>query len=157
MPDECTAAGDITSVRRAWLGVFLGFRSLNSAVFDQVTERTGLPDSSFLVLSHLLNQPGHGAPMSRLARHLEFSTAGITKVTDRLSQAGLLERRPCPTDRRVVFAVLSADGAAMAHRIDAALEDAVRDLLVARTGEEDFGRLVEIMAKVRSGLPGEPC
>ena len=136
-----------------WLGALVGFRRLNSAMFARVTEHTGLPESSFQVLGYLLHQPGHSAPMSHLARHLEFSTAGITKVTDRLTQQGLLKRHPCPSDRRVVFAVLTADGITAARRAVGVLEQAIRDLVLTHTGDDDFTTLTDIVAKAGTGLP----
>lgn len=148
-----TAPGEPATVLHQWLDVFIGVRWMNTALFAEVTASTGLPESSFHVLSYLLGQPEHRAPMVRLAHHLGFSTAGITKVTDRLTAGGMLERHACPTDRRVVHAVLTADGIAMARRANAVLENAVRDVVIPRTGERDFAQLAEIMAKLRKALP----
>ena len=40
------------------------------------------------------------------------TTGGITRLVDRMIAAGLIERVPCPTDRRVYFAALTAAGQA---------------------------------------------
>ena len=152
--DECVPTPDDgpPTVVGQWMGALFGFRRLNAAAFARVTERTGLPESSLHVLGFLHQQSGHGAPMSHLARHLGFSPAGITPVTARLARAGLLERHPCPADRRVVYAVLSADGVVAADRATDVLTDALNELVVARTGEADLARLAGIVAKARSGL-----
>lgn len=42
-----------------------------------------------------------------LARHLRISTASTSKMIDRLSAAGHVERRPHPTDRRARVVVLT--------------------------------------------------
>jgi DNA-binding MarR family transcriptional regulator len=38
------------------------------------------------------------------------SRSGLTRRLDRLVESGLVERRNCPTDRRGVYAVLTAAG-----------------------------------------------
>ncbi|MFC8683277.1 MarR family winged helix-turn-helix transcriptional regulator [Microbacterium ureisolvens] len=42
-----------------------------------------------------------------IARHLRISTASTTKLLDRLSDSGHVERRPHPTDRRGLVVVLT--------------------------------------------------
>ena len=41
---------------------------------------------------------------------MALTTGGITKLLDRMVDAGLVERVPCPTDRRVSFAALTPRG-----------------------------------------------
>lgn len=147
-----TAPSDPASVLHRWLGMSIGFRWLNAALFARVTQVTGLPESSFQVLCYLLNQPDGSAPMTRLARHIEFSTAGITKVTDRLVTAGLIQRGNCPTDRRVVYAVLTAKGRCLAHQAHQLMGAALQDLMIDRIGEHDFAVLADIMAKLHVGM-----
>jgi DNA-binding MarR family transcriptional regulator len=47
-----------------------------------------------------------GAPADRIA----LTTSGITRLIDRIQTAGYVERRPCPTDRRVAFAAITGTG-----------------------------------------------
>jgi DNA-binding MarR family transcriptional regulator len=134
-----------------WITAAVGFRRLTGLLLDEVHARTGLTPSSFEVLWILLERDGHSAPMNHLAQRLGFSTAGITKVTDRLAQAGLLQRHDCPGDRRVVLAVLTAAGATAAERARAVLVDAIRELVVTRAGTEGVTQLSDIMAKINPG------
>ena len=48
--------------------------------------------------------------MGALAEEVALTTGGITRLLDRMIGAGLVERRPCPTDRRVAFAALTPAG-----------------------------------------------
>lgn len=48
--------------------------------------------------------------MSDLAAQTSMSTSGITRLVDRLERDGLVERRPCPSDRRGFLAVVTAAG-----------------------------------------------
>jgi DNA-binding MarR family transcriptional regulator len=59
--------------------------------------------------------------MGPLAQQVALTTGGITRMLDRMIAAGLVQRVPCPTDRRVYFAALTEqgqaklDGAAKVH------------------------------------------
>lgn len=55
-------------------------------------------------------QRGHWVSPHDIASHLAISTASTTKLLDRLTDSGHLERRPHPHDRRARIVVLS-DGA----------------------------------------------
>ena len=43
-----------------------------------------------------------GVPMAQVGRALDLSPAGLTGLVDRMVRAGLVERRPSPSDRRAV-------------------------------------------------------
>lgn len=132
---------------RQWTAAQAGFHRLTVRLADEVARHTGLPASSVQVLLLLLHSPPwHSEPMTLLARHLEFSTAGITKVTDRLAHAGLIQRSPCQTDRRVVRATLTPAGLEAARRAADILAEALRRDVVAKIGPEDFARLTALAA-----------
>jgi MarR family 2-MHQ and catechol resistance regulon transcriptional repressor len=46
-----------------------------------------------------------------------ISSAGITYVVDQLEEKELVERRPCPGDRRARYAALTRKGKALIQRI----------------------------------------
>jgi MarR family transcriptional regulator, 2-MHQ and catechol-resistance regulon repressor len=50
--------------------------------------------------------------MGALAQQVALTTGGVTRLVDRMISAGLVERVPCPTDRRVLFAALTPAGEA---------------------------------------------
>lgn len=83
--------------------------------------RFGLPHAWFEVLVRLARSEGGQLTMSGLADQVALTTGGITRLVDRMAAAGLVERRPCATDRRVAYAGLTAAGrerldeAAVAH------------------------------------------
>lgn len=88
--------------------------------FGRRLEReTGLSLQWFDVLVRLARTPGEQLRMSDLAAQSTLSTSGLTRAVDRLVDGGLVVRKPCPDDRRVTYAVLTAAGR---RRIHAALE-----------------------------------
>jgi DNA-binding MarR family transcriptional regulator len=64
------------------------------------------------VLYRLSLAPGGRLRMADLAAVLQASKSGASRLVDRMACAGLVERQACPTDRRLVFAVLTPDGRA---------------------------------------------
>ncbi|MFE5239527.1 MULTISPECIES: MarR family winged helix-turn-helix transcriptional regulator [unclassified Streptomyces] len=71
---------------------------------------TGLPHVWFEVLIRLARSEGGGLTMGALAEDIALTTGGITRLIDRMQAARYVERRPCPTDRRVTFAVITDSG-----------------------------------------------
>jgi DNA-binding MarR family transcriptional regulator len=54
--------------------------------------------------------------MSELTEATAFTSGGVTRLVDRMEAAGYVERRPCPTDRRVQYVGLTERGRGMLER-----------------------------------------
>ncbi len=86
-----------------------------------VTERVGkafaaqdLPPLSWFELLWAIDKSPTGRPrMSDLAEYLTLSRGGITKLVDRLTDAGYIERVSCAEDRRSLQAELTPAGERM--------------------------------------------
>ena len=70
----------------------------------------GIPQPWFEVLLRISRSDGGQISMGALAAQVALTTGGITKLLDRMIDAGLVSRVPCPTDRRVSFAALTPRG-----------------------------------------------
>ena len=66
--------------------------------------RTGIDGSLSIIQLHALSTLEARGPLSmgRLADELDVSVASVTGIVDRLEERGLIERRPQPSDRRVI-------------------------------------------------------
>jgi DNA-binding MarR family transcriptional regulator len=71
---------------------------------------SGVPLAWFEVMLRLARSPDHQLRMAELARQVSLSTSGLTRLVDRVEEAGYVERQSCPGDRRGAFAVLTPDG-----------------------------------------------
>lgn len=60
-------------------------------------------------------------PMRTIGSRLQVHQTSVTNAVDRLEDAGLVQRRPHPTDRRTTLVELTADGTSLAERATAAL------------------------------------
>jgi DNA-binding MarR family transcriptional regulator len=64
-------------------------------------------DLATLRMLIMREQRGQTVSPHDVARHLRISTASTTKLLDRLTESGHLERRPHPSDRRARVIVLT--------------------------------------------------
>ncbi|MGC2996978.1 MarR family winged helix-turn-helix transcriptional regulator [Streptomyces sp. G35A] len=82
---------------------------------------SGVPQVWFEVLIRPARAEGGQLTMGAPAEDVVLTTSGVTRLVDRTAAAGYIERRPCPTDRRVSCAVITGAGreivepAAVAH------------------------------------------
>ena len=81
----------------------------------ELEQAGGLTLSELDVLITLERAERHTVRLTDLATRVLLTKSGITRLVDRLEEMGLVERRPCPVDRRGLNAVLTAKGRA-AHR-----------------------------------------
>jgi len=85
---------------------------------EQALAAAGLPPLSWYdVLWAVRESPQRRVRLGQLAANLTISRGGMTKLLDRLEEAGLLRREPAPDDRRGTYAVLTAAGEAMLRRM----------------------------------------
>lgn len=88
----------------------------------QMEESCGLPLSWYDAMIRLRRSPGGFTTMTRLGAEVSLTSGGITRLVDRLVEAGYAERSSCPTDRRSVYVrltpagVRTVDEATAAHR-----------------------------------------
>jgi len=97
----------------------------------------GLPLTWFDVMIRLGRSPGGRLTMSQLATQVSLTTGGVTRLVDRIAEAGYVERQNCPSDRRSVYVALTAVGSEKLHEATAAhLEDLERHLLEPLDADE---------------------
>jgi DNA-binding MarR family transcriptional regulator len=70
----------------------------------------GLTLPAYEVLAHLSEAPDSRLRMSELASFAVLTPSGLTRLVDKLTRDGLVERLRCAGDARVVYAVITAAG-----------------------------------------------
>ena len=94
---------------RAWQLFFESALTLLDRL-DRDTERdTGIPIQWYDVLIHLEQSPD-GLRMNELADKILYSKSGLTRVVDRMENAGLVRRYRPETDRRSIFVLPTPRG-----------------------------------------------
>ena len=76
----------------------------------RMQEQHGLPLAWWDVLQQLSGGPEGRLRMGELAESVLLTRSGITRLLDRMIEAGLVVREPCPGDRRGYYAVITRLG-----------------------------------------------
>lgn len=109
---------------------------------------TGLPHAWFEVLIRLARSAEGQLTMGALAEEIALTTGGVTRLVDRMQQAGYVERRRCPNDRRVSYAGITEDGREI---LDRTIPEHARNLreVFAGFSERDLATLDELLDRLR--------
>jgi MarR family 2-MHQ and catechol resistance regulon transcriptional repressor len=111
--------------------------------------RCNLPHAWFEVLLRLGRSADDRLTMGSLAEQISLTSGGVTRLVDRMEAAGYVRRVPCPTDRRVSYAALTAAGRAKlgeAARVNVANLRAV----FADFSDTDRARLDDLLDRLRT-------
>ncbi|MEZ0107832.1 DNA-binding MarR family transcriptional regulator [Catenulispora sp. EB89] len=150
----CPSMADLALLRQ-WNQLQGAFRRLNGRLLDDVEASTGVSPSAFQALWYLVGSPERTAKMSQLSAILGFSTAGTTKVADRLAEAGMIERGPSAADRRVILVTLTEHGMTVASEAIRTFLGALRERAVEPMGPDGFAELVTAVVGLDPGGGGE--
>lgn len=123
--------------------------ALTGAVNRELEATAGMPITWFELLIRLARSPEQRLRMSELAGQVGLSHSGLTRLVDRVIEAGFVRREACPEDRRGAFAVLTPAGG---RALDAALGDHLASIdrhLVAPLGVDGLATLTDLLRAVR--------
>lgn len=87
----------------------------------------GLNATEFSVLELLYHKGDQ--PIQTIGKRVLLTSGSMTYVIDRLEAKGYLERRACPTDRRVTYAALTDEGYTLMNRLFPAHERQLQQVL----------------------------
>ncbi|CAK9025995.1 Homoprotocatechuate degradative operon repressor, partial [Durusdinium trenchii] len=109
----------------------------------------GLTPSQYNVL-RILRGEGRPLPSLEIANRTIQVVPAITGLIDRLEKQGLVARRRCTDDRRVVYVEITPTGLELIAQIDAPLET-LHQQLVGHLSEQEQQTLSRLLEKARSG------
>jgi len=131
--------------------VFQAADSMSSATSDVLAELE-LTQSQARIL-WALDPSKPPVPMRELARRLHFDPSNITLMTDRLAAAGLVERRPHPTDKRQRVLALTDNGLKVLALLITRLQERAPVFTLSSREQAELARLLA-KAQARHGAPG---
>ena len=117
--------------------------------FEQRARGLGLTRAQWQVLAHLTRH--EGINQSGLAEILELEPISVGRILDRMEEAGWVERRADPADRRAHRLYVTARARPVMQRM-MALGQAVWEDAFAGVPEEDRRRVLELLLLVRGNL-----
>ncbi len=136
-----------------WGLVVEGYARTMAVLAGELVRDSALPAPWFEVLLRLSHSPEGQQPMTQLAREVSFSSGGFTKLFDRMVGAGLVERRPHPSDRRVVHAALTERGTEVIAGARTRHAESLRQHVLAHLTPRQFAQLAEVMRTLRDEAP----
>ncbi|MDF2572206.1 MAG: mhqR 2 [Sporomusa sp.] len=105
----------------------------------------GLNQTEFSVLELLYHKDAH--PLQQIGEKILITSGSITYVINKLEQKGLLERKPCEEDRRVIYATLTEQGRSLLDSIFPQHAQALTQAFRGLTPEE-MQLAIELVKKI---------
>lgn len=124
------------------------YASLRQGLDDEMQGDVGLPLLWYGVLLHVGRSPEGVRPMSELTEATAFTSGGVTRLVDRMEAAGYVERRPCPTDRRVQYVGLTEAGREMLERASEVHIRGIQDRMLNRLDRDEADELDRLLYKL---------
>ena len=123
-------------------------RLLTDSLGRELEQTVGIPLVFFDVLIHVGAAPEGRLTMSHLSSDVALTTGGVTRLVDRMVEAGLVARENCPNDRRSIYVVLTPEGQAVLHRAVAEHIDGIDRHLVAHLDDGERAALEAALVKI---------
>src|SRR5580692_5023402 len=141
----------------------LAWRALARAVLiiprvldGELLRAQGLSLTEYTVLMNLSEQPGRSMRMSVLANAVLISVSGLTRVVERLTRQGLVERVKADTDGRGQLAVLTPAGLARLEKAYPTLLAGVREHVMDHLADLDLAAFTQAMSGIAAPEMGPP-
>ena len=132
----------------AWRGLLRAHATLVRRLDAELEAAHGISLSAYEVLLLLHEAPERRLRMSELAGSALLSLSGMTRLVDRLVDAGLVERERCDEDKRVLYARPTRAGSTLFATARATHLRGIRELYLDRFSEGDLGRLAEVWQRL---------
>jgi DNA-binding MarR family transcriptional regulator len=136
----------------AWVRLIAVVELLPGVLDSQLRRDAGLTHFEYLVLAMLSEAPERTLRMSVLARRTNATLPRLSHVVQRLEDRGLVDRVPCPEDRRVTYARLTAGGWEKIVATAPGHVTTVREHVLDALDEAQVAQLTEIAGAILARL-----
>src|SRR5699024_1049571 len=99
---------------------------------DRRSHRLNLTE--FAVLELLFNKGAQ--PIQKMGDKVLLASSSITDVVEKLEEKELLERKPCPNDRRITHAMLTKQGKELMDEVLPQHAEAIQEIFAGLDKEE---------------------
>jgi DNA-binding MarR family transcriptional regulator len=134
------------------LGAWRAFVRAQSLVLEvlasELEEERGMPLPFYDVLVHLSEAPDGRLRMRELAGAVLLSRSGLTRLVDRMEQAGYVAREACPSDRRGAYAAITDAGRRALTEAWPVHARGVLEHFLAPLGPEELGVLRQALGRI---------
>jgi DNA-binding MarR family transcriptional regulator len=152
----CGVLAQIDDERLLLMGLLVrSHRRLADVLGRELEESVGIPLVWFDVLIHVGGAAEGRLTMSKLSSEVSLTTGGVTRLVDRMVEAGLVARQNCPSDRRSVHVVLTPTGESILSQAIGEHIEGIDRHLMAPLDEADRAALSAALSKLVR--PGPRC
>ena len=130
--------------REAWVRLGSLIQLLPAALDAQLRRDSDLTHFEYWVLAMLSEAPERTLRMTSLAERTSATLSRLSHVVSRMEERGLVERRPCPSDRRATNATLTDGGYAKLVETAPGHVEAVREYVFDALTPAQVDQLTEI-------------
>ena len=134
------------------LGVWRVFLRVHASLTRQLEHdlmvEHDLPLASYDVLVQLAEAPQRRLRMTDLADRVLLSRSGLTRLVDRMTADGLVERETCADDARGMFTVLTEAGLNRLRQTAPTHLRGIEDYMTSRLAPAELDALGELLAKL---------
>jgi DNA-binding MarR family transcriptional regulator len=143
LSEQSVSVASFVSLVRAYTHVT---RKLNA----QLTADHGLTISDYEVLLRLARAPDRRMRRVDLAQQVLLTASGITRLLDGLEGHGYVARAACDSDRRVVYAVLTDEGAAKLREASATHVLQIEEYFTSRYDTAELDELAALLGRIEA-------
>ncbi len=130
--------------REAWVRLGSLIQPLPAAPDTPLRRDSDLTHFEYWVLAMLSEAPDRTLRMTALAERTSATLSRLSHVVSRMEERGLVERAPCPADRRATNATLTEGGLAKLVETAPGHVEAVRELVFDGLTAQQVDQLTEI-------------
>jgi DNA-binding MarR family transcriptional regulator len=132
----------------AWHSMLRAHASVVRRLEAELLAEHGLSLPAYEVLSHLSDVPDRSLRMTELSEAALLSPSGVTRLVDKLQRDGLVRRRRCAADARVIYCELTDAGMARLVTAYPTHLRGVREHMVDKLDRDDLRGVADSMAKL---------
>ena len=136
----------------AWRGLLFTHAAVIRSLEDDMLEQHDLPITWFDLLGRLARSEDRRLRMHELEEVSVFTRSGVTRLADRLEEAGLVRRERSAEDRRGVYLAITDDGIAKLDEVWADHQRSIQEHFGQFLTGKDASAIRHATEKVLGGL-----
>jgi DNA-binding MarR family transcriptional regulator len=134
-----------------WINLVQAASVLRARLAEKLEVGLQLAPEEAELLMRLTAAPDNRLRMAEVSDLLLISKSGVTRMVDRLIARGLVERAPCPEDRRVVYAAITEQGKTLLAEAVPAFVEALTATLAPHAALEELEMVRDQLRKILVG------
>jgi DNA-binding MarR family transcriptional regulator len=131
-----------------WEGLSRAHSTMSAAIEKDMLPEAGMPLAWYEVLLHLSRTPQGLMRYQDLAKVAGITDSGASRRLEQMVNAGLIDRKSCPTDRRGVYAHITVAGQAGFEKANAVFLRSLDRNLASHLETDDADAMSAVLARL---------